>query len=198
MNTRILLDRGTETICSVANVPIVRDTKGVLFAFDPEPRTVRITDIITIEQSHEGVERGLYPEEVVNSWLQHAYVQGYGETAAVMMGGDKSDAVQTWREAALSVQDAYNVVKDFDLKEWIIGRNWEKFGRNCSIVVVIWMAVQGVVKISQIISIFAIGYGTELPVKECIKHALFSECHVYSAVRGLNQEEAIEMSEVGK
>ena len=198
VNTRILLDRGTETICSVANVPIVRDTKGVLFAFDPEPRTVRITDIITIEQSHEGVERGLYPEEVVNSWLQHAYVQGYGETAAVMMGGDKSDAVQTWREAALSVQDAYNVVKDFDLKEWIIGRNWEKFGRNCSIVVVIWMAVQGVVKISQIISIFAIGYGTELPVKECIKHALFSECHVYSAVRGLNQEEAIEMSEVGK
>ena len=49
------------------------------------------------------------------------------------------------------------MLKDFDLKDWIVGRNWEKFGRNCSIVVVIWIAIQGVAKIGQIMAIFAIG-----------------------------------------
>ena len=174
---------------------MVRDKNGVLLAYDPKPRSVKITDMMTIEKSHEGIERGLYPEESVLAWLDHAYIQGYAETVAVMMEDDGNNGVRTWREAAASVRDTYNVVKDFDLKEWLLGRNWENFGRNCSIVVVIWMAIQGVAKIGQIMAIFAIGYGTDLPTKECVKHALCSECHVYTAVRALNREENIEMNE---
>ena len=196
VNTRILLDRGTETYCSISAVPVVRDKNGVLLAYDPKPRSVKITDMMTIEKSHEGIERGLYPEESVTAWLDHAYIQGYAETVAVMMEDDGDNGVRTWREAAASVRDTYNVVKDFDLKDWIVGRNWEKFGRNCSIVVVIWIAIQGVAKIGQIMAIFAIGYGTDLPTKECVKHALCSECHVYTAVRALNKEENIEMKEI--
>ena len=59
--TRILLQKGSQTVCSVANVPAVQDTKGRLVVFDPEIRVVNPTSLQNLVK-HKGVveAKGLY------------------------------------------------------------------------------------------------------------------------------------------
>ena len=73
-----------ETFCSLANIPVVRDTRGVLFAYEPKPRNVKVTGIQTVEEKANLEEKGIYPAEVEESWLEHAFLQGFEETAALM------------------------------------------------------------------------------------------------------------------
>ena len=115
MDTRILIRKGTETFCSLANIPVVRDTRGVLFAYEPKPRNVKVTGIQTVEEKANLEEKGIYPAEVVESWLEHAFLQGFEETAALMYevadesGLNLDEAVQT-------VQSTFQAIRDFDVE----------------------------------------------------------------------------------
>ena len=45
---------------------------------------VKITGIQTVEEKANLEEKGIYPAEVVESWLEHAFLQGFEETVALM------------------------------------------------------------------------------------------------------------------
>ena len=55
--TRILLEKGSQTVCSVANVPALQDTKGRIVVFEPETRVVNPKSLQNLVK-HRGVVEG--------------------------------------------------------------------------------------------------------------------------------------------
>ena len=78
--TRILLEKGSKTVCSPASIPAILDTKGRTVIYDPKPRVVNPTRIQNMIQHEDYVEgKGLYSPNVVEEWLKFAYLGSYHE-----------------------------------------------------------------------------------------------------------------------
>ena len=196
VDTRILIRKGTETFCSLANIPVVRDTRGVLFAYDPKPRNVKVTGIQTVKEKANLEEKGIYPAEAVESWLEHAFLQGFEETAALMYevadgsGLNLDEAVQT-------VQSTFQAIRDFDVEEWVIGRNWEAIGRKCSIIVVAWMFLQVCYRVIIFMVLCGMGYNLGIPFWTCVWAAVFPDVHTlrkWNQINGNKEQDEKEES----
>ena len=104
------------------------------------------------------------------------FLQGFEETAALMYevadgsGLNLDEAVQT-------VQSTFQAIRDFDVEEWVIGRNWEAIGRKCSIIVVAWMFLQACYRVVIFMVLCGIGYNLGIPFWTCVWTALFPDVH---------------------
>ena len=134
--TRILVNSGTETLCSLASVPVLRNVEGGFIAHSPEPRLIMTTKIEgNQEDMRKNDEKGIYADEVVNQWLDHAYLQDYQESYAADLQYSQGTGF-VLREEAREVRDVFQLVKDLDLNKITTLFSLERIGGICSIIVV--------------------------------------------------------------
>ena len=136
--SKILLEKSSETYCSVANVPIVKGNDGAYYAFDPEPRKVVISAISNeIPAADEKGQKGIYAEETVKQWLDQAYLMTYAESLAVShsVKGENGETIYDASDALQMTYDLANQNKA-SIEGWLLGLNWDRIGGRCSIAVV--------------------------------------------------------------
>merc|ERR1712208_154943 len=83
--TRILLKDGARTRCNAVDVPVYKNKDEEYIAYIPDRTPVRIESIKdeTAKGDSFAEETGIYPEDVVQEWLDSAYLQHFNEIAYV-------------------------------------------------------------------------------------------------------------------
>ena len=190
--SKILVEKSSETYCSVANVPIVRGVDRNYYAFDPTPRQVVITTISNeIPSSDDPRQKGIYAEETIKQWLDNAYLNSYAEHLAVAYNvkGENGDTVY---DAAEALHRTYELAKKIDIEGWLLGLNWDRIGGRCSIAVVSAMASYLLYGIAMFVSKAMIIYGGgDFNVAVSALKAAFSQIYLLTEAikrkRGENQ-----------
>ena len=176
--SKILLEKSSETFCSIANVPIVRAIDGNYYAFDPEPRQVMIAPPNDEIPAAEGGQKGIYAADTINSWLNNAYLMSYAEHLAVSHTV-KGENGETIYDASDAIQQTWDLAKKVDLKGWLVNMNWDRIGGRCSIAVVSSAAAYLVYGMVMFISRTCIIYGGgDYNVKVSALKAAFSQLYL--------------------
>ena len=184
--SKILLEKSSQTKCNIANVPVVKSLSGNSYAFDPAPKQIMMTRIQNVTVAHEiGGEKGIYAEDVVHNWLDNAYLQSYQEHLAVAYT-IKGENGETVIEAADSLQRTHDLAQKMDLEGWLLGWNWDRIGGRCSIIVVSLLAVFCVIKAVEYLSKLMIIYGEgKDSLRSSATKAMFTQIHLLTeAING--------------
>ena len=199
--TRILLEKGSETLCSAANTPAIEDTKGRIVIYDPKPRVINPTGVQNLVRHEDYVEgRGIYASGVVDEWLKNAYLQSYHEKYALDFGGISANGNSRVSDQISAINEAYEITKKYDLEELVTGLDMEKIGRNCSIAVCGMVVLYAVYKILDWVVKFmmVVGSGdTEMLTSMFI--ACFTQFHLLAEARKKQESSVeIEMEKMGE
>ena len=201
--TRILLEKGSKTVCSPASIPAILDTKGRTVIFDPKPRVVNPTRIENMVRHDDYVEgKGLYAPNVVEEWLKFAYLGSYHEKYYVDFGGDKEDGRSKIDDQMSAINEAYELTKKYNLKNLILGLDMERIGRNCSIAVCVMAGLYAIYRVLDcgVKLLLVLGSG-DAGVLTSLFIACFTQFHLLSEeskkkkIRGKREEE-IEMEDM--
>ena len=146
--TRILMKTAVEIPCAIASVPIYLNTKNELVSYSPERKTVISSSVNPDDQpGTDGSRNGLYPAEMVRSWLDMAFLQHLAKhsysvlshaichnpqctsvhTAPDMLYGYMGSAIENIRNSADNILS--------------FGIDMELVGRRCSVAVCIMVTL---------------------------------------------------------
>ena len=176
--TRILVTNGTSTICSLSSVPILRSTEGEFVGHVPEARLVKIRRIDGAqEEDTKSDEKGIYAEQVVDSWLLHAWIQDYQESYAADIQRRTGQGYELFEEAK-EMNDVFTMVREFNVKKLMKELTIEKVGGLCSIIVVAAVSVYVAFKIIVFVMKFIIIYGSEESFYLAACRAMCTEIHI--------------------
>ena len=159
--TRILLLKGAETICSPSQIPVLKDMENDYVIHDPQPRQVQMTHIQVIQTSETTRgQKGLYAEEIVDQYLENSYLQDFQESYAVVYEAKSSSGATVFEEAE-HLRSTFDMIKDIDVVGLITGLNLQRVGGICSIIVVCCMSVYTVYHVIVFVFKVIIVYGAE-------------------------------------
>ena len=177
--SKILVEKSSETFCSVANVPIVRGVDKNYYAFDPKPRQVVITHLSNeIPTSDDSRQKGIYAVETIQKWLDHAYLNTYAEHLAVAYNV-KGENGETVYDASEALHRTYELATQIDIEGWLLGFNWDRIGGRCSIIVVSAMGTYLLYAFGMFVSRALIIYaGSDLNVTVSAFKAAFSQIYL--------------------
>ena len=133
-DTRILLEKGDKTTCTVVDVPAIQATDGRILMYSPEEREVRV-DALTESESVdiETKQYGIYPEDVVNAYLNSAFRKTYEEKWDEFTEGEEAGKTLVQSAASEAIR---RYRESLSFPGILFGVDWEKIGNRCSIIVV--------------------------------------------------------------
>ena len=178
--SKILLEKSSQTRCNIATVPVIQSLSGNFYAFDPVPRQVHISHLNSTNPlpDQQTSNRGIYAVDVIHNWLNNAYLQSYQEHLAVIYNVHDSEG-QTLDANTQMVRRTYDLVKKVDLESWLMGWSWDRIGGRCSIVVVAILIIYVLICTATWLSKLMIIYGEGLhSFKASAMKALFSQIHL--------------------
>ena len=180
--SKILLEKSSQTRCNIATVPVVQSLSGNFYAFDPTPRQVVISHINATAPmpSQQTGKRGIYAVDVIHNWLDNAFLQSYQEHLAVVYNVHDENG-ETLEHNTKWIRDTYNLVKKVDLGGWLMGWSWDRIGGRCSIAIVCMLIVYFLVSLATWLFKLMIIHGEGLhSFKASAMKALFSQIHLLS------------------
>ena len=178
--SKILLEKSSQTRCNIATVPVVQSLSGNFYVFDPVPRQVIISHLntTTSPSDQHTSERGIYASDVIQNWLDHAYLQSYAEHLAVIYTVPDGDG-DTLDANTQMIRQTYDLVKKVDLDSWLTGWSWDRIGGRCSIVIVCLLIVYILICVATWLSRLMIIYGEGIhSFKASALKAIFSQIHL--------------------
>ena len=198
--TRILLEKGSKTLCGAANIPAIEDTKGRIVLYDPKPRVINPTAVQNLVRHEDYIEgRGIYASGVVEEWLKTAYLRSYHEKYALDFGESSGNGNSKVDDQISAINEAYEITKKYDLEKLITGLDIEKIGRNCSIAVCAMVGLYAVYKILDWVFKFMMVMGSgNTEVLTSMFIACFTQFHLLAEAKKREKGEDIEMARLGE
>ena len=178
--SKILLEKSSQTRCNIATVPVVQSLSGNFYAFDPVPRQVITSHLNTTAATtnQQTGRRGIYAVDVIQNWLSNSYIQSYSEHLAVVYNNPDGSG-QSLEDNARMIRETYKLTKKVDLESWLMGWSWDRIGGRCSIGIVCLLIIYTLICIATWLSKLLIIYGEGLhSFKTSAMKALFSQIHL--------------------
>ena len=172
--TRVLLPTGTETRCSLSTAPILQLVDGSYAAFTPHLQKVDPEFSPDDDDTSDDHQHGIYSAEVVQDWLDSAYLAHIYQTLTVA-GGDSV----TLGEMMRGVQESYSYVKSLNLGKFSwLGVDWDYIGQRASIILLFIYAIYMVYWVIETVLKFVMIYETEKRWIRSLFRSCFSHLHL--------------------
>ena len=129
--TRIILTDSVSTSCKRDTSPIIKATNGKFYAISPH--AIEIVPDKTSRNADKKGEKthGLYPLEVVNSWLSNAYLSHIHKSLSINYAWGRIDTEVNTMVNQLT--DTYDRIKNMDIKSTLLGIDLDHVGAQCGI-----------------------------------------------------------------
>ena len=134
--------------CGIANVPVYRNIKNELVSYSPDRKLVIPSPSAPLNASNpDGSEAGIYPKDMVQSWLKMAFLQHLSKHAysvlshAVCHNKNCVDVHTTPAQLYGFIGSAVDNMQSAVTSTLNLGIDFEKIGRRCSIAVCIMVSL---------------------------------------------------------
>ena len=145
--SRILMKEAVVIPCSISTSPIYRNTRNELVSYSPGRKNVNPTSRNLDNSSQDNSEAGIYPKDMVRSWLNMAFLQhlsrhSYSLLSQAICQSKECMSVHTTPDQLYGyIGSAVYNMQDAVKATFSLGVDWEIVGGRCSIAICFMVSI---------------------------------------------------------